>query len=124
MYLMSPSLITKSALTPVSSRTSLSAVSSGFSPGSTRPLGRANTRFGVPVPALDRSALEPPAEARALSLAGSMAAIHQAPSRLRITTPPADISRTIVGKLAGLQELVILTRRRGNTRVTSNLGRP
>jgi hypothetical protein len=45
-----------------------------------------------------------------------MAAIHQAPPRFRITTPPAEISRTIVRKLAALLELVILREKKVTVR--------
>src|SRR5208282_4268629 len=105
MYLMSPSLVTGSAVTPVSSCTSLRAVSNGFSPGSTNPLGSAKTGFALLPPRRDDlvSTLD-------WSPGGSIAAIHQLSSRFRMTTPPADISRTIGCKLTEQQELVTVRR--------------
>jgi hypothetical protein len=47
-----------------------------------------------------------------------MAAIHQAPSRLRITTPPADISRTMIPQVSRITGVSHPLRRRGNTLVT------
>jgi hypothetical protein len=47
-----------------------------------------------------------------------MAAIHQAPSRLRITTPPADISRTIIPQVSRITGVSHPRPRRGNTQVT------
>src|SRR5207253_7222000 len=94
---------------PVSSRTSRNAVCSGFSPRSTKPLGKANnTLWGFDVAARTASFCRS-------SFRGSITAVHQAFSKRRITIPPAEISRTMAHKLTGLWNLVIprtyLTRR-------------
>jgi hypothetical protein len=47
-----------------------------------------------------------------------MAAIHQAPSRLRTTTPPAEISRTIIPQVSRITGVSHPLLRRGNTQVT------
>jgi hypothetical protein len=47
-----------------------------------------------------------------------MAAIHQAPPRLRITTPPAEISRTIIPQVSRITGVSHPRRGRGNTQVT------
>src|ERR1700722_4331041 len=73
----------------------------GFSPGSTSPFGRARTALGF-----RRITFVWSVASRLASPGGSMAAIHQAAFRLRITTPPADISRTIACHLAETRGLV------------------
>src|SRR5271157_6374283 len=91
MYLMSASLATMSARTPVSSRTSRSAVSSGFSPGSMEPFGKAMSSasagvrftFLILMFFLGRSKW------------GSMTARYQRPRIFRSTAPPAEVSRSI-----------------------------
>src|SRR5579872_4746233 len=87
------------AVMPVSSRTSRRAASSGFSPGSTSPLGRHNTGFGVAFGVEGVTRL-PALEAAGDAEGSSMAAIHQLPSLFRRTTPPAEISRTITSQLS------------------------
>src|SRR5437868_8376318 len=96
---MSASLVMGIAVMPVSSRTSRRAVWSGFSPGSTRPFGKANNTFCD----FDRA----PGEGGAASFWGSITATYQAFSRRLSTTPPAEISRTIAHNLAGLGQLVM-----------------
>src|SRR5690349_6338545 len=88
---MSASLVIGVATIPVSSRTSRKAALSAFSPGSTNPLGRQRTVLDLGRTARGAVSGEP-----AGALGSSMAAIHQTPSLLRTTTPPAEISRTIL----------------------------
>src|SRR6516225_8320418 len=88
---MSASLATISARTPVSSRTSRSAVCSGFSPSSMAPLGSATSSASVGV-RLDLRSLR---LRRGRSMCGSITAKYQRPRILRKTTPPAENSRTI-----------------------------
>src|SRR6266478_9183731 len=102
---MSVSLPIRLAVTPVSSWTSRREAASGFSPGSTKPLGRARI-------VLRGSRLRPVDEALVegseSSFSGSMAAIHQLPERRRMTTPPAENSRTIAHKLTGIKQFVTM----------------
>src|SRR5215470_11892159 len=91
MYLMSASLATMSARTPVSSRTSRRAVWSGFSPSSMEPLGRAMSSASVGVRLDFRSLML----RRGRSMCGSITARYQRPRILRRTTPPAENSRTM-----------------------------
>src|ERR1019366_2258905 len=85
---------------PVSSRTSRTAAACGFSPGSTRPLGRANTA---------QLRLRGVFAGSGVSFCGSIRATCQTPEICRSTTPPAEISRGIADTLAdtvsGIREL-------------------
>src|SRR6476646_11908025 len=74
------------AVTPVSSRTSRTAVCSACSPASTRPLGRASTVSSV---------LRFDVGDFASSRRGSMTATQHFLRMKRMTTPPAEISRTM-----------------------------
>src|SRR5919204_5983953 len=74
---MSPSLPRLVASTPVSSATSRSAVSSGFSPVPTRPFGSAQRPSGLPP--------------------GRIAATTKRPRSRRTSTPPAENSRNTSG---------------------------
>src|SRR5713226_2729867 len=81
---------------PVSSRTSRTAVACGFSPASTRPLGRVNTA---------RLRLRGDFAGAGVSFCGSVfcgsiKATCQTPEICRSTTPPAEISRVIALALA------------------------
>src|SRR5579872_911992 len=93
MYLMSASLMMGEAVIPVSSYTSRRAASNAFSPGSTRPLGRQRVALAFGRTARFFAGL---GEDGSLPLGSSMAAIHQLPSFLQTTTPPAEISRIIL----------------------------
>src|SRR6266536_3750904 len=80
---------------PVSSFTSRGAGASGFSPGSTSPLGRASTA---------RVRLRGDLAGFEFSFCGSIRATFHTPSICRSTTPPAEISRAIAHKVSGIFE--------------------
>src|SRR5260370_38474769 len=88
---------------PVSSRTSRTAVACGFSPASTRPLGRVNTaRLRL------RGVFEDAGFGLSTcgsSFRGSIRATCQTPEICRSTTPPAEISRGIADTVSGIPEL-------------------
>src|SRR5580704_16064307 len=92
---------------PVSSRTSRRAAASGFSPASTRPLGRQRVGFAPRATGLAASGV-----AARGCCGSSMAAIHHCLLWLRRTTPPDEISRAIFSamacKLPELGELVTM----------------
>src|SRR5579864_3183381 len=104
---MSASFTIGAEVIPVSSRTSRRAASRAFSPASTSPLGRQRTGFERELAVLRLADLAvrgvETLDSESLfglagfeSLGSSIAAIHQSPSLCRTTTPPADISRTIL----------------------------
>src|SRR5579871_232308 len=109
---MSASLVSNSAVIPVSSKTSRKAVATGFSPSSTRPFGRASVFFVLP------AAVRAGVSVAVGAPAGSITATHQRPSCRLITTPPAEISRTIqsqLSRITGLRHPLM----QGNPQVTS-----